>query len=129
MPIQIVGLEHLQLAMPPDEESQARWFYGEVLGLSEIEKPGPLASRGGCWFEGQGITVHLGVEKPDFAPAKKAHPAFIVEDLEATKQTIGEAGLNVVPDDSIPEVRRFFTNDPFGNRIEFIQQGDKFPTG
>ena len=123
--MRIVGLDHVQLAMPPGCEAEARRFYGELLGMEEVAKPSPLAARGGCWFESRGAAVHLGVEE-GFSPARKAHPAFRVADLEECRRTLEAAGSPVVPDDSLPGVRRFYTADPFGNRIELIQDGDGF---
>jgi Methylase involved in ubiquinone/menaquinone biosynthesis len=114
--------DHVQLAMPEGQEELARRFYGDVLGLPEVPKPEPLASRGGCWFEKDGVIVHLGVQK-DFVPASKAHPAFTVADVDALSKRIAEAGYKVVPDDALPEKKRFYAFDPFGNRIEFIQDG------
>ena len=123
--MRITGLDHVQLAMPKGEEERARAFYAGLLGLAEVAKPEPLASRGGCWYESGRTIVHLGVEA-DFAPARKAHPAFLVEDLEAARRELAAAGAPVVPDDTLPDVRRFYTADPFGNRIELIQRGDGF---
>lgn len=124
--MKITALDHVQLAMPAGEEAAARRFYGEVLGLREIGKPAVLARRGGCWFAGDGVVVHLGVEA-EFSPARKAHPAFRVDDLAAWRDHLAAAGELVIPDDSVPSVRRCFTADPFGNRIEFMQAGDTFP--
>jgi catechol 2,3-dioxygenase-like lactoylglutathione lyase family enzyme len=121
----IVGLDHVQLAMPPGEEAKARRFYGTLLGLAELPKPQPLSLRGGCWFTGLGVQVHLGTEKP-FNPARKAHPAFLVKDLAALQQRLFDAGVPVTPDEAIPGVRRFYVYDPFGNRLEFIQDGEGF---
>ena len=123
--MQIVGLDHIQLAMPPGGETEARRFYGEILGLTEAPKPASLVSRGGCWFEGHGAVVHLGVEE-NFVPARKAHPGFRVADLAEAHRTLEAAGVPVIPDDTLPDVCRFYTVDPFGNRIEFIQAGDSF---
>ena len=123
--LKIVGLDHVQLAMPPGEEARARRFYGEWLGLDEIPKPEPLASRGGCWFGGGGVFVHLGVQK-DFLPAQNAHPAFLVENLEKLFLHLDAMGVSVKVDATVPGVRRFYARDPFGNRIEFIQNGDGF---
>jgi len=121
----IIGLDHVQLAMPPGGEAQARRFYHDLLGLIEVEKPAPLAARGGCWFEGQATIVHLGVQEA-FEPARKAHPAFLVSDLEHYRQVLEAAGAPVIPDHGLPHVRRFYTADPFGNRIELIQASDGF---
>jgi catechol 2,3-dioxygenase-like lactoylglutathione lyase family enzyme len=123
--MRIVGLDHIQLAMPPGGEPEARRFYGELLGMKEVTKPAPLAARGGCWFEGPGAVVHLGVEA-EFIPARKAHPAFRVADLEECGAALAATGALVIPDDSLPGVRRFYTADPFGNRVELIQDGDGF---
>ncbi|MCA9922450.1 MAG: VOC family protein [Anaerolineales bacterium] len=123
--LDIVALDHIQLAMPKGQEEKARHFYGEVLRFVEVAKPGPLVSRGGCWFTHNGIHLHLGV-MPDFTPATKAHPAFRVADLEAARQRCLDANIQIKPDDTLPHVRRFYINDPFGNRIEFIQDGDNF---
>lgn len=123
MPVQIIALDHIQLAMPPGGEAEARRFYGQVLGLTEMPKPEPLVSRGGCWFEGPGLSLHLGVER-GFKPARKAHPAFRVADLSEAQRALEAAGAPVVPDNTLPYVSRFYTADPFGNRIEFIQNGE-----
>ncbi|MEM7344924.1 MAG: VOC family protein [Chloroflexota bacterium] len=120
-----IALDHVQLAMPVGEEIAARQFYGELLGLEEVSKPAPLADRGGCWFKGANVVIHLGVEA-DFHPARKAHPAFRVADLEASRQAFEMADVSVRMDTSVPHVRRFFVSDPFGNRLEFIQEGDSF---
>lgn len=121
----IQGLDHLQLAMPAGEEAAARAFYGELLGLRELDKPPQLAARGGCWFALGTQALHLGVEA-SFAPARKAHPAFGVFDLEACRVRLEEAGVTTVPDTALPHVRRFYAADPFGNRLEFIQAGNRF---
>lgn len=123
--MRVVGLDHVQLAMPAGGEEEARRFYVGVLGMTEVAKPESLASRGGCWFECRGAVLHLGVEA-DFQPARKAHPALRVTDLEATWTELEAAGAPVVGDDSLPNVRRFYTADPFGNRIEILQDGDGF---
>ncbi len=123
--MQIVGLDHLQLAIPRGGEAAARHFYGEVLGLREVDKPEPMRATGGCWFEGEGVALHLGVEEP-FAPARKAHPCLRVADLAAAQAILQAAGVSVTPDTILPHVRRFFASDPFGNRIEFLQAGDSY---
>ena len=121
----IVAIDHVQLAMPAGREDEARRFYAGVLGLVEVPKPAGLAGRGGCWFARAdgGVAVHLGVED-DFRPARKAHPAFVVADLEAIRQFLADAGAEIVEDDST-DVRRCYTADPFGNRIELIAEKDR----
>jgi catechol 2,3-dioxygenase-like lactoylglutathione lyase family enzyme len=123
--MRIVGLDHVQLAMPSGGEAQARAFYGGLLGLREVPKPTQLAARGGCWFEGPGTQLHLGVEA-EFVPARKAHPALRVDDLEACRALLAGAGVPITPDDTLPHLRRFYAADPFGNRIEFLQDGDSY---
>ena len=111
----ISGVDHVQVAAPPGCEEAARAFYGGVLGLEELPKPEALAARGGAWFRVGGQQLHVGVE-PDFAPARKAHPAFAVEDLDALAGRLGDVRW----DDEIPGVRRFYASDPWGNRLEFV---------
>lgn len=123
--MQIIGIDHVQLAMPKGGEERARRFYGELLGLEEVEKPEPLRSRGGCWFEAPGVIVHLGAQE-EFLPARKAHPAFIVSSLQQLKETLSESDVQFVVDRALPSVERIYAQDPFGNRIEFIQNGDGF---
>jgi catechol 2,3-dioxygenase-like lactoylglutathione lyase family enzyme len=113
------AIDHVQLAMPPDEEEAARHFYSGLLGMREVAKPAELAKRGGCWFESGTVQVHLGVEK-DFRPAKKAHPALKCADYEGLISKLRSAGLGVNEVDDIPGVRRSHVHDPFGNRIELI---------
>ena len=116
----ITGLDHVQVAIPAGGEDAARRFYGALLGMREIAKPSALAARGGCWFASGTAMLHLGVEEP-FRPAAKAHPAFLVDDLDALADGLAGHPLTWASDE-IPGVRRFHTADPFGNRIEF-QQG------
>ncbi len=118
-------LDHIQLAMPVGAEEAARGFFGGLLGMSEESKPAPLASRGGCWFRSGSVIVHLGVEA-DFRPQRKAHPAFCRGDLDALATRLIAAGYPVSWDKALPDRRRFYTADPFGNRIEFLRDGDGF---
>jgi catechol 2,3-dioxygenase-like lactoylglutathione lyase family enzyme len=121
----ITRLDHVQLAMPPGEEAKARAFFAGLLGMTEEEKPEPLASRGGCWFRGGSVILHLGVEK-EFTPQKKAHPAFTASDIERSAARLKESGYPVIWDEALPGRRRFYTADPFGNRIELMREGDGF---
>jgi catechol 2,3-dioxygenase-like lactoylglutathione lyase family enzyme len=115
----IRAYDHVQVAIPPSSEPTARRFYGDVLGMTEVAKPAVLAARGGCWFASGSAVLHLGVETP-FLPARKAHPAFLVDDLQSMAARLTAAGYECVrSDDEIPGVRRFHTFDPFGNRLEF----------
>jgi catechol 2,3-dioxygenase-like lactoylglutathione lyase family enzyme len=112
-------IDHIQLAMPADEEVKARAFYGDLLGMTELPKPPELAKRGGCWFSSGEVQIHLGVEE-DFRPAKKAHPALRCRDYEALTAKLRDAGIGVEADDNNPGVTRCYVHDPFGNRIELI---------
>ncbi len=123
--MKITRLDHVQLAMPPGGEEMARAFYGRILNLRELEKPAQLKAKGGCWFAGEGLELHLGVQA-DFVPATKAHPGLRVADLAAAQAHLEAAGIAIVEDDSGVGVRRFYVNDPFGNRLEFMQEGDTF---
>jgi catechol 2,3-dioxygenase-like lactoylglutathione lyase family enzyme len=117
----ITGYDHVQVAIPSGGEGAVRRFYGDVLGMTEVAKPPALAARGGCWFTAGAAVLHLGVETP-FAPARKAHPAFRVADLDIVALHLAAAGHECVrADGEIAGVRRFHTFDPFGNRLEFQQ--------
>ena len=116
----IVGIDHVQLAAPAGCEIEARGFFGGVLGLREIHKPETLAGRGGVWFACGAQELHVGVES-DFHPAHKAHPASRVEGLEELRGRLEEAGIHAIEDDALPGTRRFYAQDPFGNRLEFTE--------
>jgi catechol 2,3-dioxygenase-like lactoylglutathione lyase family enzyme len=120
-PPQVLGLDHVQIAAPPGCESQARWFFGELLGCNEIEKPAPLAERGGVWFAVGPLQLHVGVES-EFSPARKAHVALRVggDALQPLAERIAAVGLPVRWDADLPGVRRFYTEDPWGNRVELL---------
>jgi catechol 2,3-dioxygenase-like lactoylglutathione lyase family enzyme len=121
MGYEITGLHHVQLAMPPDEEDAAREFYGGLLRLTEVSKPGDLAQRGGVWFRDGSVEVHLGVEREGFAPARKAHPAFVVRGLDELRRRLVEAGYRTSDDVPLDGFRRFHVRDPFGNRLELLE--------
>jgi catechol 2,3-dioxygenase-like lactoylglutathione lyase family enzyme len=120
-PIRLAGLDHVQVAAPPGSEDAARRFYGELLGMSELAKPAALQARGGVWFACGAHQLHVGIAQP-FAPAAKAHPAIAVQpgDLDRLAQRLAESGCPVQWDDAIPGTRRFYTADPWGNRIELV---------
>ena len=116
----VARVDHVQIAAPEGCERAAREFYGSILGLQEIKKPLVLRTRGGCWFQCDKQQVHIGVE-PDFHPSKKAHTAFLVFSLDELRQTLLDRGINVVEGEDPPERRRFYADDPWGNRIEFAE--------
>lgn len=123
-PVAPIGLDHVQVAAPAGSEPDARRFYGELLGLGELQKPQALRARGGVWFACGEDQLHVGIADP-FAPATKAHPALLVrlEHLDRLAQRLDAAGCKVQWDDAIPGTRRFFTADPWGNRIELVGAG------
>jgi catechol 2,3-dioxygenase-like lactoylglutathione lyase family enzyme len=116
----VVGLDHLQLAMPAGREAEARAFYGELLGLTELKKPPQLQARGGVWFALGTQQLHLGVET-DFRPAHKAHPAFLVNDLGGLRARLAQHGHAPYEDEPLAGFKRFYVADPFGNRLEFLE--------
>ena len=113
----VIGIDHVQLAAPAGCEPEARRFYGELLGMEELPKPEPIRARGGCWFRAGAQELHVGVEH-DFAPARKAHPGFLVSDLDAVRARFREAGVDWEDDAKIAAIDRLFTHDCFGNRLE-----------
>jgi catechol 2,3-dioxygenase-like lactoylglutathione lyase family enzyme len=118
----ILSIDHVQIAMPPGEEEKARAFYIKILGFHEIPKPAELAKRGGAWFGSHNVQLHLGVEA-DFKAARKAHPAFIVQDLDSLIAKVQDAGYET--DTSQPPLdgyKRAHVFDPFGNRIELMEK-------
>jgi catechol 2,3-dioxygenase-like lactoylglutathione lyase family enzyme len=116
----ITRIDHVQLAAPKGCEAAAREFYGSILGLTEIEKPASLRARGGCWFQCGEQQIHIGVEAA-FQPAKKAHTAFAVANLGKLRESLVARGVKITEDDSLPSTRRFFAEDPWGNRLEFLE--------
>ncbi|HEY1989407.1 MAG TPA: VOC family protein [Acidimicrobiales bacterium] len=117
------GLHHMQLAMPPGGEPDARRFFVDVLGMTEVPKPPVLAARGGAWFSSGGLELHLGVED-DFRPAKKGHPGILVDDIEDIVRRLAAAGQEATWDGDFPGFRRVYAADPFGNRLEFLEPID-----
>jgi catechol 2,3-dioxygenase-like lactoylglutathione lyase family enzyme len=116
-------VHHIQLAIPAGGEDVARDFYGGMLGLIEVAKPAQLAGRGGCWFRSSDgdVEVHLGVEE-EFRPARKAHPAFLVEDLDGLRARLDRGGAEIRDDVQLEGHRRFHAFDPFGNRLELLER-------
>lgn len=116
-----IGLDHVQLAAPAGSEDKARQFFKDLLGMSEIPKPEKLKVRGGVWFQCGAQFLHIGIEAA-FVPAKKAHPAFVVQNIDALIQRLKENHVPIRMDDEIPHLIRFFAEDPFGNRLEFMEE-------
>ncbi|SFB21355.1 Glyoxalase-like domain-containing protein [Lentibacillus halodurans] len=113
-------IDHVQLAAPVGSEDQAREFYRDLLGFAEIEKPEQLMKNGGVWFQSGNVHVHIGVEDA-FVPAKKAHPAFSVKNIEMIKTYLAGKSVDYREDDQLPGANRFYLSDPFGNRLEFLE--------
>ena len=123
--MQVLAIDHVQLAMPPGGEDRARAFFSGALGIPEVPKPPELVKRGGCWFERGELRIHLGVEK-DFRPARKAHPALRINDLPQLIETLKTLGYAVKEDEPLEGFHRVYVDDPFGNRIELLEP---VPTG
>ncbi|MGW3459015.1 VOC family protein [Streptomyces olivaceoviridis] len=116
----LVAVDHVQLAAPSGSEDMLRSYYAGVLGMTEVPKPPALAARGGCWFEAGSVRLHLGIQR-DFRPARKAHPGLRVRDIEAYAARLTAQGAEVTWDDDLPGHRRFSSQDPVGNRLEFLE--------
>ncbi|MDV7767342.1 VOC family protein [Peribacillus sp. CSMR9] len=120
MPFIFKSIDHIQLAAPKDSEDTARKFFKNILGFEEVEKPEELKKRGGVWFEFGNYQIHIGIEEP-FYPAKKAHPAFEIENIEELRKHLITNGIDVMDDDKLPGAKRFYISDPFGNRMELLE--------
>jgi catechol 2,3-dioxygenase-like lactoylglutathione lyase family enzyme len=118
-------LDHVQIAAPSGCEPAARHFFGDLLGLVQLPKPAPLSARGGCWFALGDHQLHIGVD-PDFAPARKAHVALRVDpaELDDLAARLSAAGAPITWDTALPTERRFYSTDPWGNRIEFLAEAE-----
>lgn len=116
----ITALDHVQLAAPPGSEGRLRAYYAGILGMTETEKPPVLAARGGCWFRSGPVQLHIGIEDP-FVPARKAHPALRIQGIHDYAERIAALGAPVTWDDTLPGHDRFYSHDPVGNRIEFLE--------
>ncbi|WP_458244238.1 VOC family protein [Streptomyces sp. MAI_2237] len=123
----LTAVDHVQLAAPAGSEDLLRAYYTDVLGMTEVPKPPVLAARGGCWFQAGAVQLHLGVEE-NFRPARKAHPGLRVTGIEAYAARLEAKGAQVVWDGNLPGHRRFYSEDPVGNRLEFLEpDGDVCP--
>jgi catechol 2,3-dioxygenase-like lactoylglutathione lyase family enzyme len=118
--MEILRIDHVQLAMPRGEEDRARAFYFGLLGIPEVPKPAELAKRGGAWFERGDLKVHLGVED-EFRAARKAHPGLLVRGLRELAQQLRAAGVQV-EERALDGVLHVYVADPFGNRIELLER-------
>lgn len=114
------SIDHIQLAAPKGSEPIAKQFFGELLGFQEIVKPENLRKRGGVWFQFGNYQIHIGIEEP-FIPAKKAHPAFEIENIEALKTHLTNNKVPFIVDEDLPGANRIYIHDPFGNRIEILE--------
>ncbi len=114
----IRGVHHVQLTHPPGSEEAAREFYGGLLGLSELPKPPELSDRGGVWFAAGAVQLHFGVEAE--SPPSRRHVALEVDDLAAVRARLEGAGYSIEEAIGFPGARRFYSHDPFGNKLELI---------
>jgi catechol 2,3-dioxygenase-like lactoylglutathione lyase family enzyme len=115
------AIDHVQIAIPPGGEDAGRRFFADLLGLEEIPKPASLRAKGGCWFALGDVQLHLGVEA-DFRPARKSHVALVTDRLDELHERLSCAGYSIREDEPADGRARFFTDDPFGNRIEFVER-------
>ena len=118
--MKVRGIDHVQLAMPRGREDEATDFYQGLLGIARVPKPAALDARGGCWFGDGELKIHLGVED-DFRPARKAHPALLVDDLPALVSRLVASGVAVRDDEELEGYDRVYVDDPFGNRLELLE--------
>ena len=119
----VLHIDHVQLVIPVASEDRARAFYSGILGFTEIAKPPQMAERKSIWFVAGAVNLHLGIE-PDFTPAKRAHPAFVVEGLDKILAACDRAGISNKPDTSFNGFRRVHVFDPFGNRLELMERAN-----
>ena len=119
--MKITAIDHVQIAVPPELEQAALAFYGNVLGLRRLQKPEGTGDTHGAWFHAGNIQLHVGIQQNDFKPATKAHPGLVVENLAEAQAALEAAGVPVKPGSDIPGFKRLFTQDPAGNRLEFMQ--------
>lgn len=120
MDFEILRLDHVQLAIPEGGEGQARSFFVDDLGFKELEKPANLKKKGGAWFQCGDCQIHVGID-PHFLPAKKAHPAILVQNILSYRRQLETRGLHPRDEDPLPGAMRFYLDDPFGNRLEFLE--------
>jgi catechol 2,3-dioxygenase-like lactoylglutathione lyase family enzyme len=118
--MKVTGIDHVQLSIPPGGEAAARRFYGEVLGFAEVPKPEAMRARGGLWFQAGPVQLHLGIEE-GMRASRKAHPALRVTELARWRDALLAAGCPWRAADDLPGVARGHTEDPFGNRIELME--------
>ena len=121
-------LDHVQLAIPAHQEPRADEFYVGVLQFTVVDKPVRLAQRGGRWYEQGSLKLHLGVEE-NFVASAKAHVALVTTEYEALIARLENAGARVRYDHEIDGVERFYTWDPFDNRIEIMRDSDELRLG
>jgi catechol 2,3-dioxygenase-like lactoylglutathione lyase family enzyme len=117
----VLSVDHVQIVIPVASEDRARAFYSGILGFTEIAKPMQMADCRSIWFVAGAVNLHLGIES-DFHPAKRAHPAFVVDGLDAILSACARAGLTTKPDTFFNGFRRVHVFDPFGNRLELMER-------
>jgi catechol 2,3-dioxygenase-like lactoylglutathione lyase family enzyme len=123
----ILGIDHVQITVPPDAVEQARAFYCGLLGFCEVEKPSTLQVRGGFWLQAGDCSLHVGVEKGVDRRATKAHIAYAAQDLAGWRLRLAAAGIEILESIPIPGQERFEFRDPFGNRVEFVEATTRGP--
>jgi catechol 2,3-dioxygenase-like lactoylglutathione lyase family enzyme len=120
--VPVLRLHHAQITVPPGAEEEARAFYCELLGLQEVEKPDVLKPRGGFWLQLGLQQVHVGVEDGVNRQATRAHLGYLVDDINLWRARLVAGGIDIIEAVALPGLQRFEARDPFGNRIEFLQE-------
>lgn len=118
--VQLEKIDHIQICIPKEKETEARTFYTEILGLVEIPKPDALLKNGGLWYQLKDIELHIGTETIE--NHSKRHPAFQVKNIQKIKQYLLKQGVRVRENTAIPGCERFDFYDPFNNRFELVEK-------
>ena len=125
--MKLLRIHHAQITVPPGAETEARAFYCALLGLQEVPKPAALAVRGGFWLQLGDAQIHVGVEENPNRAASRVHVAYEVDDLPGLAKELAARGVEMKDNEKIPGYERFEVRDPFGNRVEFLQQTRSTP--
>jgi len=118
----LIGIDHVQITIPKNEENKAKSFYCELLGLKEIAKPENRRNNGGFWLQLGKVQLHVGTENGVDRNLTKAHVAYLVDDLEKWRNILSQDNVEVKDSAPFPSAKAFEFRDPFGNRLELIQQ-------
>ncbi len=122
MQFSVVALSHVNVTVPADVETAAKYFYEMVLGLKQLPKPAGTRQNVGAWYELGGVQLHLSVEEKVTNAASDRHVCYVVADIVAAERHIRDSGISIMPDPRpIAGVKRFYVRDPGGNLIEITE--------